>query len=175
MKLIVGLGNPGEKYTTTPHNAGFLFLDTVASNFILNKKFDSEIAESESGDQKIIYVKPQTLMNNSGRAVQALLLYYKIDTQSLLIIHDEIDLKLGEVRLALNSSSAGHKGVQNIIDIIGTNEFSRIRIGIDTRESREELPTENFVLQPSPAPELDVLYETSFPKAKELLKKFLAD
>lgn len=173
MKLVVGLGNPGEKYDTTPHNAGFMFLDTIASNFVPEKKFNSEIAESGSGEKKVIYAKPQASMNNSGSAVQLLLQYYKIDSENFIVIHDEIDIKLGEVKLALNSSSAGHKGVQSIMDEIRTANFYRIRIGIDTRSSREDLATEDFVLRPSPPPDLDILYDTSFPKAQKLLDEFL--
>lgn len=175
MKLIVGLGNPGEKYKDTPHNAGFKFLDTLADSFKLQKKFEAEISEKEINGQKAIFAKPQIFMNNSGHAVQTLLHYYKLTEEMLLVVHDEIDLRLGEVRLATDSTSAGHKGVQNIIELLGTKVFSRIRIGVDTREPELALSTEEFVLKPFSATQLRTLEQKAFPKANKILDEFMAN
>jgi len=175
MKLIVGLGNPGGAYQYTRHNAGFLFLNTLVSNFKLEKKFKAEIAKGGSGKKKIIYAKPQTFMNNSGTAVQSLLQYYKLQATSLLVVHDEVDLPLGKVKLTKNSSSAGHNGVKSVIEALGTKEFLRIRIGIETRTSRDEPPTDPFVLQLFTEKELALLKHESFPEAKKLLDAFMTN
>ncbi|OGY46802.1 MAG: aminoacyl-tRNA hydrolase [Candidatus Buchananbacteria bacterium RIFCSPHIGHO2_02_FULL_38_8] len=151
MKLIVGLGNPGKKNQDTWHNAGFLALDEFKKNkdwpdFKISKKFKAEISEGSEIEEKIVLAKPQTFMNNSGESVKALVKFYKIEPKDIWIIHDDIDLPLGKIRVSQNSSAAGHKGVQSIIDQLGTQEFIRFRIGIQP-ESRGQLPTEDYVLQ----------------------------
>ena len=150
MKLIVGLGNPGKKYKKTRHNAGFLAIDKIVSNFNFSSpafqpKFNAEISEGMINDKKIILAKPQTFMNDSGRAVREIMDYYKIDVENVTIIHDDIDISLGKYKIITNRSSAGHKGVQSIIDHFGTKDFLRIRIGIEI-ENRKT-PTEKFVLE----------------------------
>ena len=157
MKLIIGLGNPGEKYRNTRHNVGFMALNEfleannkkqVANNkFKLHKKSNSEIAELIVSHEKIILVKPQTFMNNSGTVVKALTTTYKLQPTNLLIIHDEIDLLFGEIRASQNASSAGHKGVQSVIDSLGTQDFTRIRVGVESREDKTRPATEAFILQ----------------------------
>jgi PTH1 family peptidyl-tRNA hydrolase len=159
MNIIVGLGNPGPKYDNTRHNIGFTVVDELARQKNLtwkdNKKFKAEIAE-EAG---LILVKPQTFMNNSGESVAAILRYYQLLprtifgtkkdsdlTPVLTIIHDDLDLLLGKYKLSINSSSAGHNGVQSIIDYLKTKNFKRLRIGISTDE-RQQIKAENFVLQ----------------------------
>lgn len=137
MKLIIGLGNPGLQYKKTWHNLGFLALDELANDFDfekfkLNKKFNSETAMGKIGKTKIILAKPQTYMNNSGLAVAAILKYYKIDTADLIVIHDDIDLPLSKLRIAIDSSAGGHNGVKSIIDILKTKNFARIKIGVKT-------------------------------------------
>jgi PTH1 family peptidyl-tRNA hydrolase len=149
MKLIIGLGNPGKDYEKTRHNIGFMALDEIArafrfEDFKMNEKFESEIATGNIGDIKIILVKPQTFMNSSGRAVQKIINFYKIDLKDLIVIHDDLDINAGDFRLAFDSRSAGHKGVQSIIDLIGSKEFNRIRIGI--KIENQKVPTEKFVL-----------------------------
>jgi PTH1 family peptidyl-tRNA hydrolase len=149
MKLIIGLGNPGEKYKKTRHNIGFILLDLLAeemnTNFEFNSNFNAEIAEIKSGTEKIILCKPSTFMNNSGQAVAKIVNYYKIDLKNILIIQDEIDLPFGKIKFATNSSSAGHKGIQSIVDHLGTQEFQRLRFGIN--HETNPLPTEIFVLK----------------------------
>lgn len=182
MKLIVGLGNPGERYKNTRHNAGFLALD-----FILNEgdgfmearpghEFKSETFTLEKSGQKIIFLKPQTYMNDSGQALKVICNFFKLDfAKELLVIHDDVDLPFGTIRLAKNSSAAGHNGVQSIIDNIGIQDFNRLRIGIETRASRDEMPTENFVLQNFSDEELTKLKNEIFPKIKEEVEKFIAN
>ncbi len=151
MKLIIGLGNPGKKYQQTWHNVGFLALDEIQKSkgflkFKNNKKIKAEIVESNLPEEKIILAKPQTFMNNSGQTVKTLAKFYKVKPTEVWIIHDDIDLPLGEIRISQNASSGGHKGVQSIINEIGTQQFVRFRIGIKS-EKQGQTPTENYVLQ----------------------------
>lgn len=177
MKLIIGLGNPGKQYELTRHNAGFLAVDYFLKNkdtIACQSKFDAQICEYHEGSEKIFLAKPQTFMNASGSAVKEILEYYKLDpTVDLLVIHDEIDLPLGSVRLADNSSAAGHNGVQDIFDELNTKNVHRIRVGIEMRESRDELPTDAFVLQRFTTTELDRLKSEVFPKVNQLIEEFI--
>ncbi len=150
MKLIIGLGNPEKEYKKTRHNAGFLAIDKIASNFnfpsfTLQLKFNAEISESIIDNKKVILTKPQTFMNDSGRAVKAIMDYYKIGIQDVIVIHDDIDIFLDKYKITANRSSAGHKGVQSIINHLGTKDFSRIRIGVEI--INRKIPTEKFVLE----------------------------
>jgi len=133
--LIVGLGNPGEQYANTPHNAGFLVVDSLLTTYNLqlttNKKFKSEVAEGKIGNRKIILSKPQTFMNKSGEAVKSITTYYKLlTTNSLWVIHDDVDLELGKIKVVRNRGSTGHKGVEDIMRKLKTKDFVRFRIGI---------------------------------------------
>lgn len=153
MKLIIGLGNPGKKYQTTWHNAGFSVLDlwleknkAEFSKFKPSAKFEAELALSDEVVEKIILAKPQTFMNNSGQAVAALAKFYKLDSNDIWVIHDDIDLPLGKIRISQNSSSAGHNGIKSIIEKLNTQNFTRFRIGIQPNYELR-MPTEKFVLQ----------------------------
>lgn len=130
MKLIVGLGNPGNKYVTNRHNVGFLILDsyanTVKATWEDDKKYDSCV--SRVGD--IYLLKPLTYMNNSGEAVSKFVNFFKIDPSEILVIHDDVDLEFGRTKKALGSSSAGHHGVESVIEKLGTKEFWRLRFGV---------------------------------------------
>jgi PTH1 family peptidyl-tRNA hydrolase len=133
--LIVGLGNPGPEYFHTRHNLGFLVLDSLqeqlgAPKFQPDSRLFAEITSTILGRQKVILAKPTTFMNGSGRSVRAILDYYKLGIDRLIIIHDDLDLPPGTLRTTESSRAAGHNGVQNIIDTLGTQEFYRIRIGI---------------------------------------------
>lgn len=180
MKLIVGLGNPGEKYKNTRHNAGFLALDFILNDgdgFMAAKpshEFKSEMFTWMGNGDKVIFLKPQTFMNDSGQALKIICNFYKMDlAKDLLIIHDDVDLPLGEIRFTESSSSAGHNGVQSIVDELGTQNFHRIRIGVETRASREELPTEAFVLQNFSDDELQKLQADVLPKVKLKVEEFI--
>lgn len=155
MKIIVGLGNPGREYEKTRHNVGFMALDYLRKGFegiSSCSKFNAEIYEAHidknsGGTEKVLLVYPQTFMNNSGEAVKAIMDFYKVEPSNLLVVHDEVDLPLGTIKTTTNSSSAGHNGVQSVIDHLGTQDFARIRIGVESRENKTQPPTESFVLQ----------------------------
>ncbi|MCX6796239.1 MAG: aminoacyl-tRNA hydrolase [Candidatus Falkowbacteria bacterium] len=170
MFIIVGLGNPGEKYKLTRHNVGFLAIDELAKKnsgiWETNKKFKAEICKING----TLLVKPLTYMNNSGQGVQAVLSYYKLlpktlgivlkkesDLTSVLtVIHDDLDLNLGVYKKSIDSRSAGHNGVQSIIDYLKTKNFNRIRIGING-EARGQIPADKFVLQKFSDEELKIV------------------
>ena len=170
MRFIVGLGNPGDKYDNTRHNVGFMVLDRFAEennlSWKLNKKFKAELAECNG----TFLVKPQTYMNLSGESVMSILHFYKIlndDLPELLVvIHDDMDVDFGKYKVALDSRSAGHNGVQSIIDHLGTKNFQRIRVGIRTEE-KEKIPAEKFVLQKFSKEELRKIEELN----EEIMKK----
>lgn len=157
MHIIVGLGNPGQKYESTRHNTGFMAVNALAKEFGLawaaNKKFKAEIAESP----ELMLIKPQNFMNNSGFSIAAVLNYYlkhlidKGDWRDLLIdtltvIHDDLDIEFGKYKISVNSRSAGHKGVESIINQLKTKNFKRFRIGIRA-PALEKIPADEFVLQ----------------------------
>lgn len=178
MKLVIGLGNPGEKYTHTRHNAGFLALDFYMKDLqVINcaSKFDAQICELQTDGNKVFFVKPQAFMNKSGSVVRELVQFYKLDaTKDILVIHDETDLPLGNIKTTEDSRAAGHNGVQNIFDELGTQNLSRIRIGVETRESRNDLPTDVFVLQNFTDSELETLRKDVLPKVSQEITAFLA-
>ncbi len=135
MKAIVGLGNPGKKYEKTRHNVGFRAVDEIAVNFqfpIFNFQsiFNAQISKGEIANQKIILVKPQTFMNNSGKSVKILNTKYKIQDTNLFVVHDDIDLPFGKIKIVKSRGAAGHKGIESIIKELGTKNFVRFRIGI---------------------------------------------
>lgn len=157
MKIIVGLGNPGEKYASVRHNLGFMVLDKyVASSkqqvvWEENKKCKSQIARVS---YDILVVKPLTYMNNSGLAVQLLTTYYKLPTTDVIVIHDDLDLPLGKIKVRLGGAAAGHHGVESIINALGTDQFIRVRLGIGNLNSQSgehhhrHFNAESFVLAP---------------------------
>lgn len=154
MIIIVGLGNPGRKYKNTRHNLGFQVIDefTRENNFPefrLSKKFNALVSENVINGKKIIFAKPQTFMNNSGKSVKALFSFYK--PKELIIVHDDIDLPLGKIRISKNRGSAGHKGVESIIKEIGFKNFTRFRIGITPASAKASAGKakniEKYVLQ----------------------------
>ncbi|NCF75140.1 MAG: aminoacyl-tRNA hydrolase [Xanthomonadaceae bacterium] len=152
MKLIIGLGNPGKKYEKIRHNAGFIIIDELQKKwkfpeFKFNKKFNSEISKE---NYELLLVKPQTFMNRSGEAIYRVINFYKFPPKDIIVIHDDLDIEIGKYKISVNLPSVGHKGVQSIIDNIGTQEFKRIRIGVEKfggRKNRGNISGENFVLQ----------------------------
>lgn len=142
MKLVVGLGNPGEKYSKVRHNLGFMVLDKLASSWEYKEKFKSEISGSNANNYTL--VKPQTYMNNSGMAVVKLVEYFKVDPSELIVIHDELDLPFGKIKVRLGGAAAGHHGVESIMNALGTDKFIRVRLGI----GGAHVDAEKFVLEP---------------------------
>ena len=170
MILIVGLGNPGKKFEKTRHNLGRLVLSSwqqVAGfpDFKLNKKLNAFITEGNFNKKKIILALPETFMNNSGKSVKKLIKNYKLKIENLFVIHDDLDLPLEKIMIVKNRGSAGHKGVQSIIDELGTKDFVRFRIGINPSSTFYAVVqnVENFVLQKFNKKEEKIL--------KEVIKK----
>lgn len=142
-KLIVGLGNPGEKYHETRHNIGFMLVDQLAKKWNLtfskDKIFQAEIASTFLYGEKIYLIKPITFMNESGKAVQALLAYYGLEMSDLLVIYDDLDMKVGKIRLRSQGSAGGHNGIKSIINHLGSQDFNRIKIGIGRPKQGEKV------------------------------------
>jgi PTH1 family peptidyl-tRNA hydrolase len=159
MHLIVGLGNPGKQYEFTRHNFGFQVLDLLAGNAHWENKYQSQFLKLDD----LILAKPQTFMNKSGIAVKEILKFYP--EAQLVVIHDELDFPLGTIKIMKNISSAGHNGVGSIIDELGTKDFIRIRLGIDS-ESRGMIPSDEFVLKNFAEGEKDLVKEV-LEKAKD--------
>ena len=137
--LIVGLGNPGEEYESTPHNLGFLVIDRLAESHAIRvgrKENTSFVGLGETGGKQVALAKPQTYMNLSGPAVAGLLERYELKPDRLIVVYDELDLPWGSMRIRMKGSAAGHKGVKSLIGSLGTNEFVRVRLGVwPTRQS----------------------------------------
>jgi PTH1 family peptidyl-tRNA hydrolase len=192
MILIIGLGNPGKKYQNTRHNIGFMVVESLKhapyrnevsgaglkvksfSDWKKNKKFQAEISEGEISGQKVTLAKPQTFMNLSGKAVKAIFNFQfsifnqfsirQFSNKNLIVIHDDIDLPLGKIKISMGRGSAGHKGVESIIKEIGIKNFARFRIGIKPKQyHRLVYGTKEFVLQKFNKKEEKVL--------KEVIKK----
>ena len=164
MKIIIALGNPGQQYANTRHNAGFIIADElqkslVFSEFEKNSKFDALVCEKNLGGEKIILAKPQSFMNNSGQVVRKMLDFFKIPKENLVVLHDDLDIELGSFKVSLDSSAAGHNGVQSIIDNLGSQQFKRIRLGIEGAEKKKDriIPGEVFVLQDFSKEELEII------------------
>lgn len=163
MKLIVGLGNVGKEYENTRHNMGFMLVDRYLEykNIPLKfkEKFNAMYVETAINNEKVIFIKPTTYMNNSGIAVRDFLDFYKLDVQDVLVISDDLDLDLGKFRLRRNGSSGGHNGLKSIISHLGTDGFKRLRIGI----SNDKDDVINYVLSKFSKKELneiDTMFDT---------------
>lgn len=175
MKLIVGLGNPGKEYEKTRHNAGFLVIDKLLNKLNLNldkNKFDSLYTIYNHQGEKIFIMKPQTYMNNSGEAVFQLMNYYDIDVKDLIVIHDDLDLPVGSMRLRRQGSSGGQKGMENIIKLLGTQRINRIRLGISNNKL---IDTKDYVLGKMTKDEEKIFDEITTSAAEALIYSFNND
>lgn len=133
MKVIAGLGNPGREYAQTKHNVGFLMVDALAAHLGVTEwreKYDALIARARIGSEAVLLVKPQTYMNESGRAVASLMNFYKLAADDLIVAHDDMDIPVGSIRIRKKGSSGGHNGIKSILAHLGDEHFARIRIGI---------------------------------------------
>ncbi|MEC8996216.1 MAG: aminoacyl-tRNA hydrolase [Pseudomonadota bacterium] len=148
LQLIVGLGNPDKNLLGTRHNVGFWFIDTLSEKFnkdlILSKKFEAEIFNIEKNGESINFMKPLSYINNSGVPIKKFIKNTNIETDNILIVYDDIDLIVGKIRLKLGGSSGGHKGLDSIIEQLGSKEFWRLRIGIGKPAHKDD--TNNYVL-----------------------------
>lgn len=159
--LIAGLGNPGRKFEHNRHNVGFMLLNRLSSK--LGETFGQVeskalVAKAIYLGERVILIKPQTYMNNSGSAVNSLVHFYKVPLENILVAYDDVDLPLGTLRLRPLGGSAGHKGMQSIIEYLGTDEFPRLRIG--TSRPPGKMEAADYVLQDFPTDETDLLAET---------------
>ncbi len=172
MKLVVGLGNPESGYAGTRHNLGFAVLDELAKKLNLvdwskEEKFKSELIKAP----EIILIKPQTYMNNSGMSVKLLTTYYKLPATDVIVVHDELDLPLGKIKVRLGGAAAGHHGVESIIAALGTDQFIRVRLGIGNLRTQsgehkgQSISAEKFVLEPFMSKEK--------PQVKHMIKQAL--
>jgi len=168
MKIIVGLGNPGEEYANSRHNTGWSVVDKIIQKIpakgwsASGRKFNAETCETIIKDEKVILVKPLTFMNASGKAVKAILKY--INDYELWVIHDDMDILFGEIKIVKNKQSAGHKGVESIINELGTQDFIRFRIGV----GKPNINQKDFVLA-KPVGQEKEIFEKSINKATELV------
>jgi len=175
MKIVVGLGNPDEKYSNTRHNIGWMFLDYLSKkyNFNIKKKtLDSMISEVNINNEKIIFVKPLTYMNLSGNAVQKVKRWYKVENKDILIVFDDIDIPFGKTKYKLNGSGGTHNGMKNIVQMLNAKDFPRIKIGIGgIKYENQDLV--DFVLQKFTKNELEELENKIFIEAEEKFNIFL--
>lgn len=176
MWLIAGLGNPGLQYEKTRHNAGFMAADRLAQKHgaQFNKhKFEAVYADFKIKDNRILLVKPQTYMNNSGSAVTALMNFYKIPADRLIVMFDDITLDVGKLRLRRKGSHGGHNGIKDIIELTGTDEIMRIKIGVGERENRD-YDLKDWVLGKIPSEqmaELDKALDRAVLAAEEIITR----
>lgn len=186
MKIIVGLGNPGEKYKNSRHNVGFMVMDNMVQDKILssvdekllfakNEKFLAETVLTQVKGERIIFVKPTTFMNLSGEAVSKIMQYYKADISDIIVVYDDKDIPLGQIRVRTEGSSAGHNGLNNIIETLGTNQFTRIRVGISNNdETASPINTKDFVLAKFTDRETQIISET-IEKVSRLILEYVCN
>lgn len=145
MKLIVGLGNPGAKFKNTRHNLGYTVIDSYVRNNGLSWRYSQDWLGYFAKFVEFVLLKPSTFMNKSGESVRLAAEFFKISAEDILVIHDDLDLEFGKLRISFDSGSAGHKGVESVIVSLGGPDFARLRIGIGRPANKEE--TERFVLE----------------------------
>ena len=155
--LVVGLGNPGREYATTRHNVGFMVADELALRHggSWRSKFSGEVADVRLDGARLVLLKPQTYMNESGRSVAAAARFYKVDPAELLAVHDEVDLDVGRMQARLGGGFAGHNGLRSVASALGTPDFLRLRLGVGRPERGDPRPVADWVLSPF-APDVDV-------------------
>ena len=166
MKLIVGIGNYGKEYENTRHNVGFNILDNYG-DLKWQKDHDAYVAEINIEKEKVLFVKPLTYVNLSGKAVLRIVNYYKIPLENILVIHDDLDLLKFNFKLKYNSSSGGHNGIKSIIKSLGSKEFSQLKVGIG---QNKEIDTKDYVLAKLSKEELEFLKKPIF---KEIIDSFV--
>lgn len=175
IELIVGLGNPGQKYERTRHNAGFWFIEELVrrtgASFKLENKFHGEVCKTRLDGKEVWLLKPLTFMNRSGQSVGALARFYKIPPEHILVAHDELDLPPGTIRLKKGGGHGGHNGLRDTTSQLGSREFMRLRIGIGHPGHSSEVT--NYVLSKAPQPE-QALMEQAIERALDELPAIIA-
>lgn len=167
MKLVVGLGNAGKEYENTRHNVGFIVLDSYNNGDVWKTSKESLILEKNINGEKVIFLKPLTYMNLSGKEVVRVANFYKISNEDILVVHDDLDLEIGRYKVKFDSSSGGHNGIKNIIQLLGTSKFARLKIGIGNNKN---IDTKGYVLDKMSHEELKFLQGDLF---KEIIDSFL--
>lgn len=172
MKLFCFLGNIGEKYKNTRHNVGFLFADYLhdswnGSDWKKEKKFFGEICEVQKNSEKIIFLRPATFMNLSGKSLLAVINFYKLDPKDVCVIYDDKDLAFEKIRFRKKGSAGGHNGIKDIIRVLGSDEFDRIKIGVDNEKRPYFKDTAEFVLANFMGEEIDILNALVFQAVEE--------
>ncbi len=173
MWAVIGLGNPGRRYSGTRHNAGFIFVKSLAREWdvrLRKRKFGAKIAEITRAEGRLVLAQPQTYMNNSGLAVEQIMKGYGLGPEDVIVVYDDLDIPLGQIRVRREGSAGSHKGLRSIIAELGTSLFPRIRIGIGPLADREDATS--FVLSPF-AQEEKLLLERSLANAREALEMIL--
>lgn len=173
MKLVFGLGNPGEKYTQTRHNAGFMFVESLSeflgwdgfydvSDWISDQSFEAEICTARGGEsRRVLLAKPLTFMNNSGRSARKLIAMHKININAdFILVHDDLDIELGKFKIQAGVSPKVHNGVKSVDGVLGDRNYLRIRLGVDSRKGDRTIPGEDYVLRKMTEEELIVMKET---------------
>jgi PTH1 family peptidyl-tRNA hydrolase len=155
--LVAGLGNPGREYERTRHNAGWMVVDELARRHegSFRSKFSGQLAEVRDEERRLALLKPETYMNVSGRSVSAATRFFKVEPGSLLVVHDDVDLETGRLQARLGGGLAGHNGLRSLADVLGTQDFLRLRIGVGRPERGDRRPVADYVLSPF-EPEVDV-------------------
>ena len=150
--LVVGLGNPGARYRDTRHNLGRRAVELIADELggSWRSRWNGRVSELRDGDERLALLVPETFMNESGRSVAPALRFYKLPPERLVVVHDELDLELGDVRAKQGGGLAGHNGLRSLAEAIGTQDFLRVRIGIGRPERGDRRPVADWVLQPFP-------------------------
>lgn len=172
--LVVGLGNPGPAYAQTRHNAGFLFVDALAKQLgvaVTKSKFNGLVAEAKLGEQRILLVKPQTYMNESGKCVAEAATFYKVDPTHILVAHDDVSLDVGKLRIRRQGSAGGHNGLKSIIAHLGSDSFPRLKLGVGKNRYPD---LADWVLAKFPQADLAIMNET-IEKAKKATELIIAD
>ena len=179
MKLIVGLGNPGRKYASHRHNVGFGSVDLLAEELnieIGKRSFGALVGQGSLKGEKLLLAKPQTFMNLSGDAVQPLLGYYKLPHDDLIVVHDDVDIELGKLKVAYQAGHGGHNGIRSIVDNLGGNDFYRVRLGVGRPPAM--IDTADYVLHPFSEDEREVsekLMKNGSDAIKTLIEKGLKE
>jgi PTH1 family peptidyl-tRNA hydrolase len=150
--LVVGLGNPGARYRDTRHNLGRRAVELIADELggSWRSRWNGRVSELRDGDERLALLVPETFMNESGRSVAPALRFYKLPPERLVVVHDELDLELGDVRAKQGGGLAGHNGLRSLAKALGTQDFLRVRIGIGRPERGDRRPVADWVLQPFP-------------------------
>jgi PTH1 family peptidyl-tRNA hydrolase len=176
--LVVGLGNPGPRYAWTRHNAGFLVVDALAIRggrvASFRPEFEGLYAEAELGGTRVGLLKPETFMNASGRSVRAAASFFKVEPEALLVVHDELDLPSGELRLKLGGGDGGHRGIRSISAELGTPAYGRLRVGIGRPAPDFQGDIVDFVLQ-AVAPEERLELVSVLERASEVVESVVRD